>query len=53
MCSGCPRVLGSTCSVIKEPRYFYQKYGKCFARVSPERAVEIDVEIQRLRGVIA
>ena len=45
MCEGCARIFGNTCKIIKDPLYFYEKHGECFAKVGRERAQEIEWEI--------
>jgi len=46
MCEGCARPRGQICTIITEPKYFYSKYGYCFARVSPAQAHKIEQEIK-------
>lgn len=31
-CQGCTKIEGNICIAIKEPIYFWTKYGECFAR---------------------
>jgi hypothetical protein len=45
-CKGCARAGRILCKVIKEPGYFWDKYGYCFARVDHARAAEIEEEIK-------
>jgi hypothetical protein len=45
-CKGCARAGRILCKVIKEPGYFWDKYGYCFARVDHARAAEIEGEIK-------
>ena len=46
MCEGCGNVRGNICIAIKDPKWIYKHRGKCFARVTPERAKEIEEEIR-------
>ena len=46
MCEGCGHNCGTRCDVINEPGWIYKhRKRKCFAKVSPERAKEIEAEI--------
>lgn len=50
MCSGCGWVNGKFCRVIREPDWIFKHRGKCFAKVTLERAKEIDNEIRARKG---
>lgn len=45
MCTGCARNKRIWCDVILEPGYIYAHRGKCFAKVTPAGAMEIEDEI--------
>ena len=46
MCQGCGHTFGSICRVIKDPKWIFKhRKGVCFAKVTPERAKEIEKEI--------
>ena len=45
-CKGCAREGRNICKLIKEPGYFWNKYGHCFAKVDHARAAEIEEEIK-------
>ena len=46
MCEGCGHDCRNRCDVIKDPGWIFQhRKRKCFAKVSPERAKEIEAEI--------
>ncbi len=46
MCDGCGHSQGNICRVIKDPKWIFKHRGKCFAKVTPERAKEIEEEIR-------
>jgi len=46
MCEGCGHQRGNTCKVISDPKYIFKhRKGQCFAKVTPERASQIEAEI--------
>jgi hypothetical protein len=47
MCEGCGHDCGKRCDVIKDPGWIFKhRQGKCFARVTPERAGQIEAELK-------
>jgi hypothetical protein len=47
MCEGCGNVRGGICIAIRDPKWIFKhRNGKCFAKVTPERAKEIEDEIR-------
>lgn len=49
-CEGCARNKKLKCEVILEPRFIFESYGSCFARVTQEQADQIEREIAT-RGI--
>lgn len=45
MCQGCGNRRPGFCKVIIEPGWIYKHRGTCFAKVTKERAMEIEVQI--------
>lgn len=51
-CNGCVKKDGNVCIVIKEPGYFLNKYGECFAKSEDiDELNRIEMEIERYRQV--
>jgi hypothetical protein len=40
-CDGCANISGERCMAIKEPSYFWDKYGRCFAKINEKQLKEI------------
>ena len=50
MCEGCGHQRGNTCKVFSDPKYIYNhRNGKCFAKVTSERAQQIEDEIHKVK----
>ncbi len=49
-CKGCARCGRVRCRTIKEPGYFWGRYGRCFARMNKARAEAIEAEIRKRDG---
>jgi hypothetical protein len=48
MCKGCGHDCGNRCDVIKDPGWVFQhRKGNCFAKVTPEKAEEIENSIRK------
>lgn len=45
MCSGCGWQKKTHCQIIKDPKYFFSKYGYCFAWADKAIIEEIEKEI--------
>ncbi len=51
MCKGCLRAYGKRCLVQSEPSYVWNKYGKCWSKITdPEKAKAIEEVIIQYRG---
>jgi len=49
-CEGCVKAGKTLCKVIKEPKYFFEKYGECFSRSEdPEFFEQVKKQVEEYK----